>query len=97
MMRTQKIKNLQPSLVHPSSASRLRLQSFSICICAEDQVYINGCLNGITIYICLINSIYTVFNTIIFFCYHHASTKAPCTASSQTTCSISKPLSVGPW
>ena len=35
----------------------VRLQPYSICIIAEGQLYTYGCLNHITIYICIINSI----------------------------------------
>ena len=45
----------------------VRLQLFCLCLPAKGRVYINSCLNGITIYICLINSIYTVATNIIIF------------------------------
>jgi hypothetical protein len=49
----------------------LRLQPFSICLLSKGQ-YINGCLNGITIYICLINSIYSLCTsrTSFYLCMH---------------------------
>jgi hypothetical protein len=50
------------------SASLVRLQLFSICLLAEGQVYINSCINSITIYICLINSIYTVEMLLLICC-----------------------------
>jgi len=53
---------LQPMFKHIifMGTSRLRLQPYSICIILLGQLYIYSCLNSITIYICILYSIYTV-------------------------------------
>ena len=67
------------------------LRNPSRFLLAEGQVYINGCINSITIYICLIDSYVNSCSTdIILFRCCHASIAVSLAASSQTARSISK-------